>query len=200
MSSTPVTPSQAYRDALAEWTELLPVLDALTPQVEQLGQAMLTCWRGGGKVLFAGNGGSAADAMHFAEELVVRFHKDRAALAAIALCDPTVLTCVGNDMGYDKLFARQVDALGKPGDLFVGLTTSGNSTNIILAMEMAQRRGLKTCAFLGKDGGKLHGKVDVELLVPSKTTARVQEAHKLAFHALCVWIDEIADEFARDDM
>ena len=196
---TKMTPTDAYRAALAEWAQLLPVLDALAPSVEQLGQAMLTCWRAGGKVLFAGNGGSAADAMHFAEELVVRFHKDRAALAAIALCDPTALTCVGNDMGYDRVFSRQLDALGKPGDLFVGITTSGNSQNIILAFEMAKRRGLKTCSFLGKDGGKLRGKCDVELLVPSKTTARVQEAHKLAFHALCVWIDEIADEFARPD-
>ena len=198
-TSTSITPSSAYRASLAEWARLLPTLESLTPQVEAVGQAMLACWRRGGKILFAGNGGSAADAMHFAEELVVRFHKDRAALAAIALCDPTALTCVGNDMGYDQIFARQVDALGKPGDLFVGITTSGNSPNIVLAVEMAKRRGLTTCAFLGKDGGKLHGKVDIELLVKSPTTARVQEAHKLAFHSLCVWIDEIADEFARRD-
>jgi D-sedoheptulose 7-phosphate isomerase len=193
-----ITPTSAYRDAVAEWNELLPALDALAPVVEQLGQAMLSCWRNGGKVLFAGNGGSAADAMHFAEELVVRFNKDRPALAAIALLDPTAVTCVGNDLGYDHIFARQIDALGKPGDLFCGLTTSGNSVNIIRAMEMARRRGLKTCGFLGKDGGKLKGTLDVELIVPSKTTARVQEAHKLVFHSLCVWIDEIAGEFARD--
>ena len=195
----PITPSSAFNDALSEWAELLPALNALAPAVEQVGQAMLKCWRGGGKILFAGNGGSAADAMHFAEELVVRFHKDRPALAAIALCDPTALTCVGNDMGYDRVFSRQIDALGRPGDLFVGLTTSGNSTNVILAFDMAKRRGLTTCGFLGKDGGKLHGTLDVELLVRSTTTARVQEVHKLAFHALCVWIDEIAEEFAKPD-
>ena len=193
-----ITPTSAYRAAIAEWTQLLPTLDGLAPVVEELGQAMLTCWRSGGKILFAGNGGSAADAMHFAEELVVRFHKDRPALAAIALLDPTAVTCVGNDMGYEQIFARQIDALGKPGDLFVGLTTSGNSPNMLAAMSMAKRRGLKTCGFLGKDGGKLRGTLDIELIVPSTTTARVQEAHKLAFHSLCVWIDEIAEEFARD--
>lgn len=193
MPQSPITPASAYADSLAEWQQMMPLVATLGPAVTKLGELMLECWRGGGKVMFAGNGGSAADAMHFAEELVVRFKKDRRALAAMALLDPTVLTCVGNDMGYEPLFARQIDALGKPGDLFCGLTTSGNSANIIRAFDIAKKRGMKTFAFLGGKGGKLAGQCDGELLVPSATTARVQEVHKLAFHSLCVWIDEIAD-------
>lgn len=188
-----MTPASAFADAIADWQRLAPLLAAMTPAVTRLGEMMVECWRGGGKVFFAGNGGSAADAMHFSEELVVRFKKDRRALASIALLDPTVLTCVGNDYGYDHLFARQVDALGKPGDLFCGLTTSGNSANVIAAIDMARGRGMKTCAFLGGTGGKLRGVCDVEILVPSDVTHRVQEVHKLVFHALCVWIDEVAD-------
>lgn len=188
-----ITPESSFRAALAEWGTLLPTLDALALDVGRLGQVMLTCWKGGGKVLFAGNGGSAADAMHFAEELVVRFHKNRRALAALSLLDASTVTCAGNDLGYEQIFSRQVEALGKPGDVFVGLSTSGNSPNIVLAMEAARQIGMVTVAFTGKDGGRLRGACDVELLVPSPTTARVQEAHKLAFHALCVWIDEVAD-------
>jgi D-sedoheptulose 7-phosphate isomerase len=188
-----MSPTDAYRNALAEWKTLLPALDALAPQVQSLGRLMFDCWRGGGKILFAGNGGSAADAMHFAEELVVRFSKNRRALAAIALLDPTTLTCAGNDFGYDHVFSRQVDALGKQGDIFCGLTTSGNSNNIALAVDVAKQRGMKTVGFLGKDGGKLRERCDLPIVIPSDSTARIQEAHKLMFHALCVWIDEVAD-------
>lgn len=194
MSDSAITPESAFRAAVAEWGTLLPTLDALAPAVGRLGRAMLACWQGGGKVLFAGNGGSAADAMHFAEELVVRFHKDRRALAAISLLDPTAITCAGNDMGFEQIFSRQVDALGRPGDVFVGITTSGNSPNILRAMDVARARGMVTVAFIGKDGGKLKDACDVELWVDCPTTARVQEAHKLAFHALCVWIDEVAEQ------
>jgi D-sedoheptulose 7-phosphate isomerase len=154
---------------------------------------MLDCWSKRGKVLIAGNGGSAADAMHLAEELTVRFAKNRRALAAMALCDPTVLTCAANDLGYDYVFARQIEAFGNPEDVFIALTTSGNSVNIIKAMELSKSRGLVTAAFLGKDGGKLRGKCDIELLVPSSTTARIQEAHHLLFHALCEWIESKVD-------
>jgi D-sedoheptulose 7-phosphate isomerase len=190
--AAPTTPASAFADALHEWQALAPLLAAMTPSITQLGEMMVECWRGGGKVFFAGNGGSAADAMHFSEELVVRFKKDRRALAAIALLDPTAITCAGNDMGYEHIFARQVDALGRPGDLFCGLTTSGNSPNVIAAMEMARRHGLKTCGFIGGSGGKALALCDVAIHVPSSTTARIQEVHKLVFHALCVWIDEVA--------
>ena len=124
-----------FSRALSELGDLLPKLQSLAPQMQQLADAMLVCWQGGHKVLIAGNGGSAADAMHFAEELVARYAKNRRALAAIALCDPTVLTCAGNDFGFDRIFARQVEALGNPGDLLIVLTTSGNSTNLLLARQ-----------------------------------------------------------------
>lgn len=179
--------------ALAELAELLPKIGALEPSVQKVGDAMLACWANRGKVLIAGNGGSAADAMHFAEELAVRYQKDRRALAAIALCDPTVLTCAGNDFGYDRVFARQVEALGNPGDIFIGMTTSGNSENVVLAIEEAKRRQMTTVAFLGKGGGRTKGLSDIELIIPSDTTARVQEAHKLLFHVLCEWIDSKVD-------
>lgn len=192
MPESKITPASAYIDALAEWKALLPALDVMTPAITQFGEAMLECWRKGGKVMFAGNGGSAADAMHCAEELVVRFHKNRRALAAIALLDSTAITCAANDLGYDEVFARQVDALGKRGDLFCGLTTSGNSPNILRAMAVCREKGVKTVAFIGKDGGALRGTCDIEMLVPSNTTARIQEVHMFIFHSLCVWIDEVA--------
>lgn len=172
-----------------ELSELLPKVVALHPQLLKLGEAMLKCWEGRGKVLIAGNGGSAADAMHLAEELTVRFAKNRRALAAMALCDPTVLTCAANDFGYEQVFSRQVEAFGNAGDIFIGISTSGNSANVLRAVEAAKQRGMITCAWLGKDGGKVRGKCDIELLVPSNVTARVQEGHKLLYHALCEWVE-----------
>jgi len=177
----------------AELRELLPRIEQLHPQLEKLGTAMLSCWEKRGKVLTAGNGGSAADAMHLAEELCVRFAKNRRALAAMALCDPTILTCAANDFGYEAVFSRQIEAFGNSGDIFIAMTTSGNSANIIKAVEAAKSRGLITACFLGKDGGKLRGKCDIELLVPSPTTARIQESHQLLYHTLCEWIESKID-------
>lgn len=188
-----MSPTAAYRASLVEWSELLRSLDSIAPDVEAFGRELFDCWKRGGKVMFAGNGGSCADAMHFAEELSVRFHKNRRALAAISLTDASAMTCCGNDFGFDDIFARQVDALGKPGDVFVGLSTSGNSPNILRALDMARSRGVRTVALAGKGGGKLKGTCDVEIIVPSDTTARIQEVHKLLFHALCVWIDDVAE-------
>jgi D-sedoheptulose 7-phosphate isomerase len=153
----------------------------------------MDCWKRDGKILIAGNGGSAADAMHFAEELVVRFSKNRRALAAIALTDPTVITCAGNDFGFQTIFERQLHALGRPGDLFIAMTTSGNSPNILAAMQAAKKQGLATISFTGKDGGQIKDLADIELLVPSNNTARIQEIHQLLFHALCQWIDQQVD-------
>ncbi len=175
--------------AIRDLGNLLPKVGELEGPLERVGEALLACWAGRGKMLVAGNGGSAADAMHFAEEIVVRYRKNRRAAAAVALCDPTVLTCAGNDFGYERVFERQVEALGNPGDVFVALTTSGNSPNLLRAIDAARARGLVTVAFLGKDGGAARGRCDIELLVASSSTARVQEAHKLLFHALCEWID-----------
>lgn len=185
-----MTPAAAYRTVLNEWRNLLPVLDSLAPAVEQFALAMHECWLAGGKVMFAGNGGSCADAMHFAEELVVRYRKNRRALAAISLTDSAAITCCGNDFGFDDIFARQVDALGKPGDVLVAISTSGNSKNIIKAVEIAKSRQIKVVTFLGKDGGALRNVGDVEVLVPSANTARIQEVQKMLFHAVCDWVDE----------
>jgi D-sedoheptulose 7-phosphate isomerase len=175
--------------AVSNLRELLPTIAALEPQVQRLGDAMLRCWENGGKLLLAGNGGSAADAMHFAEELAVRFMKNRRALAAMALCDPAAITCAGNDFGFESIFSRQIEALGNEGDIFIALSTSGNSANLVRAVEAAKSRRMTTVSFLGKDGGKLKGNCEIELLVPSPTTARVQEGHKILYHALCEWIE-----------
>jgi D-sedoheptulose 7-phosphate isomerase len=179
--------------AVRDLTELLPKLGELEPQLQRLCDAMLACWNAGGKVLVAGNGGSAADAMHLAEELSVRFQKNRRALAAIALCDPTAITCAGNDFGFDYVFSRQVEALGNKGDVFVCFTTSGNSANILRAIEAAKSRGLTTAAFLGKDGGAARGRCDIELIVPAQTSHRIQEGQKLLYHTLCEWVDSKVD-------
>lgn len=144
-----------------------------------------------GKLLIAGNGGSLCDAMHFAEELTGQFREKRKALAAIALSDPGHLTCTGNDMGFDDVFARSVEALGKKEDLLVLLTTSGNSENIYRAYCAAKEIGLSTLAFLGKSGGKLAGLSDVEWIVDGFSTSdRIQEAHMAAIHIIIEMVEK----------
>ncbi|MBT3394648.1 MAG: D-sedoheptulose 7-phosphate isomerase [Waddliaceae bacterium] len=146
----------------------------------------------GNKVIVAGNGGSLCDAMHFAEELTGRFRGDRMALPAIALADSSHITCVANDFGFDSIFSRGVEAYGKPGDIFVGLSTSGNSPNIIKAFDAAKERELITVSFLGKDGGKLKGFADAELMISGfKTSDRVQEAHMTAIHIIIEMVEKI---------
>jgi D-sedoheptulose 7-phosphate isomerase len=136
-------------------------------------------------VLTAGNGGSAADALHLSEELVGRYRDNRRALPAIALVsDGTALTCIGNDFGFDQVFARQIEALGQPGDVLVLFTSSGNSANLIFALEAARKKGVKTVALLGRGGGKLKGLADAEWIVPSPSGARVQELHGWALHVI----------------
>ena len=148
------------------------------------------CFRKGHKVIVAGNGGSLCDGAHFAEELTGLFRALRPALPAISLSEPGHLTCVGNDLGFDSVFSRGVEAFGKPGDIFVGLTTSGNSANIIKAFETAQALELNTIAFLGKDGGKLKGVADIELLIEGFTTSdRIQEAHMAAIHMIIEMVE-----------
>lgn len=140
-------------------------------------------FRRGNKVLVAGNGGSLADAMHFAEELTGFFRKKRKALPAIALADPAHISCVGNDAGFDQIFSRGVEAYGQKGDIFIGLTTSGNSMNLIKAFEAASQLGLHTVAFLGKTGGQLRGAADLEWIVDGfPFSDRIQEAHMAAIH------------------
>lgn len=184
----PIEP--VLKQSIAELQEVLPRLLDLLPALQKMAEMMVGCWERRGKVLIAGNGGSSADAMHFSEELVVRYCTNRRALASIALCDPTVLTCAGNDFGYDAVFARQVEALGNAGDVLIVMSSSGNSQNLINALQTARQQGLKTVAWLGKDGGKTRGLADLELIVPSNVTGRIQECHKVLFHSLCQWIDE----------
>ena len=178
------------RDAIAAATETLRALSSLEPQMAQAADVIDQCLRAGNKLLVCGNGGSAADASHFATELVVRFAKDRRALPAICLTsDSGILTAAGNDYGFDEVFARQVAAFGIAGDVLICLTTSGKSKNLIRALEEAKARKLKTIAFLGRDGGSTIGIADIDLLVKSDSTARVQEAHQLLLHVLCEIIE-----------
>jgi D-sedoheptulose 7-phosphate isomerase len=179
--------------ALADVEALLPQIASLEPQAQKVCDAMLSCWNGGGKVMFAGNGGSCTDAMHFAEELMVRFQKKRKALPAIALCDPSVLTCAGNDFGYETIFSRQIEGIGRTGDLFVGFSTSGNSPNMQRAFETAKQMGIKTCGFLGRDGGKVKSLCDIPIVIPNDFSSRIQEAHKILYHVVCEWVDSKID-------
>lgn len=176
-----------------ETRDLLPRIQALEPALTRLGEAMMAAWSNQGKVLVCGNGGSASDAMHLAEELVARFQKNRKALPAMALCDPTVITCAGNDFGFETIFSRQVEAFGQMGDVLIVFSTSGNSANILSAIEAGKSKGLTTAAFLGKEGGQAHAQCDIELIVPAQTSHRIQEGHKLLYHALCEWIDQRVD-------
>jgi len=178
------------QNALAELTTLMHDVAAMEDRIAILATDMKATFDAGHKVLMAGNGGSAADAMHFCEELVARFMKNRRALAAIALCDPTVLTCTANDFGYENVFSRQVEAFGNAGDMLIVFTTSGNSANILAAIQAAKKRNMKSIAFLGKGGGKARGQCDIEFIVNSKLPHRIQEIHQLIYHSVCEWIDE----------
>ena len=142
--------------------------------------------RGGGKLMFFGNGGSAADAQHLATELTIRYKSNRAAIAAIALTtDSSALTAAGNDLGFDRIFARQIEALGRPGDVAVAISTSGKSPNVIAALKQAKAMGLTTAALGGRRGGDMVGLADYLLVVPSDTTARIQEMHLALGQMLC---------------
>src|SRR6266478_8690484 len=175
-----------FRDAIAAATETLGSLSSLEDRMAEAADLIEQCLRAGNKLLVCGNGGSAADALHFVTELVVRFAKERRAYPAICLAsDGGLLTAAGNDYGFDEIFARQVAAFGVPGDLLICLTTSGKSKNVRRALEEAKLHKLKTIAFLGRDGGSTIGLADVDLLVANDSIARIQEAHKLLLHVLC---------------
>jgi len=171
-------------DQLSDLIATLERFRALLAAVEAAGADIHAALKAGRKLLTAGNGGSAADALHLAEELVGRFDKERPSMPAICLsADPTLMTCIGNDYGFDRLFSRQIEGLGQRGDVLVVFTTSGNSTNIVLALETARRKGLRTIAVLGKTGGKTRGLADHEIIVPSQVTARIQEVHTFVLHS-----------------
>jgi D-sedoheptulose 7-phosphate isomerase len=172
---------------------------ALLQRVQREGQAAISAaadalrqaLRAGRKVLICGNGGSAADAQHFAAELVGRFARERRAWPALALTtDTSALTAIGNDCGFDRVFARQVEAHGQPGDVLIGVSTSGGSPNVLAAVETAQARGLVTIGLTGRDGGALGRAVDVHLNVPSASAARTQEVHITLLHVLCDLVEQ----------
>ena len=148
----------------------------------QFSDLLIKTMKSGGNLFTCGNGGSHCDAMHFAEELTGRYRKDRRALGALALGDASHVTCVSNDYGFEHIFARQVEGLGRPGDLLVGLSTSGNSANVIRAFEMARKKGMKTVGLLGRDGGKLKEVSDIALIVPGASSDRIQELHIKLIH------------------
>ncbi|MBB4099947.1 D-sedoheptulose-7-phosphate isomerase [Sphingomonas kyeonggiensis] len=171
---------------LDEHRELFQRLDSLDALVGEVALRITESLRQGGKVMFCGNGGSAADSQHLAAEFTGRFIKDRRPLAGLALStDSSALTCIGNDYGFDDVFSRQVAGLGRAGDCIVGISTSGNSSNVIRAFDVAREAGIVTIGLLGRDGGKLAALSDYAIIVPSDVTARIQEAHILIGHTLC---------------
>jgi D-sedoheptulose 7-phosphate isomerase len=180
-----------FEDSLAETTRTLKALVQIRPAIDEAGKLILETLRGGGKLLIAGNGGSAAEAAHLATELVGRYAKTRVSLPAVALSsDGTLLSCVGNDFGFENVFARQIAGLARTGDLVVVLTSSGDSPNVVLALREAKKLGLKSLAFLGRGGGKAKGLATCELIVPGKSGAAAQESHLFLIHHFCELIDE----------
>jgi D-sedoheptulose 7-phosphate isomerase len=149
---------------------------------------IFTC---GNKVMICGNGGSNCDAMHFAEEFTGRFRKERRALPAISISDPSHITCVGNDYGFDSIFSKGVEAFGKENDMLIGISTSGNSDNVIKAIKAAKEIGMKTVALLGKDGGQLKGICDYEFIIPGETSDRIQEIHMMILHIIIEGVEKI---------
>ena len=182
--------SSTLEQAIYGSIETLQSLKKIESEIARAAEMIEQCLRAGNKLLICGNGGSASDAAHFATELVVRFAKDRRAYPAICLTgDGGLLTAAANDYGFDEIFARQVAAFGVEGDVLIVLTTSGKSKNVQRALEEAKSRKLKTIAFLGRDGGLTIDIADVDLLVASDSTARIQEAHKLLLHVLCETVE-----------
>lgn len=180
------------RDAFGRHEEVChKTLAEAVPEVERAAEVILAAVRGGGKILVCGNGGSAADAQHFAAEFLCRYKNDRRPLAAVALTvDTSALTAIANDYGFEYVFARQVEALGAHGDVLVAITTSGKSPNVLRAMDAAKKKELKIVALTGARGGALDGLADVAIKIPSEETARVQEMHELVIHAWCEFVDE----------
>ncbi len=183
--------AEVFLDNLREHEAVLENMAALAPLVAGAARRMAQCLADGGKILFCGNGGSAADAQHLAAELTGRYGYDRQSLAAVALhCDTSALTAIGNDYGFDHVYVRQVQALGRPGDVLVGISTSGNSRNVLLAMEAARAAGLTCIALTGQGGGRMAALADVLLAVPATRTPRIQEMHILIGHTLCGMVEQ----------
>ena len=181
--------SKHFRESITVQEELLK---NYLPLIEKIAFKISECLRQGGKLLFMGNGGSASDSQHLAAEFVGRYEKERRALAAIALTtDTSILTAVGNDYGFERIFERQVEALGKKGDVLFAISTSGNSKNVLKAVHKAKEMGLVTIGFTGGAGGELKSLTDLALVIPSKKTSRIQESHIMIGHILCECVDEL---------
>lgn len=183
---------QSYQQNLKQHLELFQQMADYLPQAETLANECFKALQNGGKIVFFGNGGSAADSQHLAAEFVVRFKKERRALASIALTtDTSILTANANDYSFDSVFSRQVEALVKPEDVVIGLTTSGTSANINLALEAANTLGAYTVALTGRDGGQVKDIAALPIIIKNDITARIQEAHMFIGHWLCEAIDEL---------
>lgn len=182
---------------MESYKKLAQMLEKFILEEEEKGETLKVAreladiFKKGGKVLICGNGGSNCDALHFAEEFTGRFRKERRALPAIAISDSSHITCVGNDYGFDHIFSKGVEAFGKEGDMFIGISTSGNSANVIKAVELANKMGLKTVALLGKDGGKLKGMCDYEFIVEGDTSDRIQEIQMTILHIIIEGVERI---------
>jgi D-sedoheptulose 7-phosphate isomerase len=184
---------QVIRDAIQESISVKnSLLEKCVHEILDSGLELARTIRAGGKILFCGNGGSAADAQHLAAELVGRLRRERRPLSGIALTtDTSILTAIGNDYGFKEIFSRQVIAIGLPGDVLVGISTSGNSEDVITAAQTAQKRGMITVGLLGRDGGKIAAVVDHKVVVPAQDTQRIQECHILVGH---IWMDIVEKE------
>lgn len=179
-------------DQFSEAVEILQIFN--TPEnhakIVEAGAIMVNTIKNGGKIISCGNGGSMCDAMHFAEELTGRYRDDRPSIPAVSISDPSHITCVGNDYGFDQIFSRFVEGVGKPGDVLLGISTSGNSGNVVNAAEVARKKGMKVIGLTGKTGGKLGGMCDVEIRAPeSKFADRPQEIHIKVIHSLIGYIE-----------
>ncbi len=179
-----IADSAATKQSILENETLLDLL-------VEVAQKCVEVYKNGKKILIAGNGGSAADAQHFAAELVGRYGFDRPSLPSLALTtDTSALTAIGNDYGYDYVFSRQLEGLGVQGDLFIGISTSGNSQNVLNAFESAKSRGITTVALVGRDGGRMGQMADYAIIIPSEKTPRIQESHLLVEHIICDIIEK----------
>ena len=175
---------------LQEHINVAKKLKNLLPQIEKAGSLCVNSLKNGGKIIFCGNGGSAADSQHIATELIGRFKKDRNPLSAISLTtDTSALTSIGNDYGFEYIFSRQVEAIGKKGDVLIAISTSGNSVNVINAIKSAKNIGIKIITLSGKNGGEMKNLGDVNIIIPSNNTPRIQEMHIMVGHMICEMID-----------
>lgn len=189
------TVANDFNDALQEHQQLINQLTGYKTLISTASKLIISTLISGHKILLCGNGGSAADCQHFAAELVIRYHKNRRAYPAIALTtDTSILTAHPNDFSFDSLFSRQVEALGVDGDCLIAFSTSGNSENIIQASIAAKQQNMSVIGLMGCDGGRLKSQVDMPIVIPSTTTARIQEAHMIIYHWWCEMVDEVEND------